>query len=134
MYLIDANIILEVLYKRDRWRESYEFLNAVKKGDIQAYILHFTIHGISAILGKPDIVAKFLSELSTWKGLIIADLSIEEEKAAAEIAKNIDLDFDDGLHYYFAKKKNILIVSFDKDFDKTDINRIEPREILESIR
>jgi predicted nucleic acid-binding protein len=43
MYLIDANIILEVLYKRDRWRECSDFLAMVKRGIIKAYILHFTL-------------------------------------------------------------------------------------------
>ncbi len=36
MYLVDANIFLEVLYRRGgRWAECYEFLNRVKKGDIR---------------------------------------------------------------------------------------------------
>ncbi len=133
MHLIDANIVLEVLYKRRRWRESYELLNAVKKGSLRAYMLHFAIHGISAILGKPIIVAKFLLELLTWKGLIIADLTLEEEQAAAEVAEKIGLDFDDGLHYYFAKKKDIPIISFDRDFDKTDLQRLEPHEVFKRV-
>ena len=130
MYLIDANIVLEVLYKREKWRECYELLNAVKRGSLEAYMLHFTIHGISAILGKPALVARFLMELLTWRGLIIADLTLEEEQVAAEVAEKMELDFDDGLHYYFAKKRNIPIISFDKDFDKTDVQRLEPHEIL----
>ena len=50
MYLIDANVVLEVLYKHSKWEESYRLLNAIKKGSIRAYMLHYTIHGISAIL------------------------------------------------------------------------------------
>ena len=130
MYLIDANVVLEVLYKRGRWRESYKLLNAVKKGSLSAYMLHFAVHGISAILGKSSLVAKFLLELLTWKGLIVADLSLEEEQTAAELAEKIGLDFDDGLHYYFAKRRNIPIISFDKDFDETDIQRLKPHEVL----
>ncbi len=129
MYLVDANIVLEVLYKRSRWKESYRFLNAVKKGVISAHMLHFAIHGISAILGDPRLVAGFLSEIQTWRGLTIIDLSIEEELAAAKVAESLGLDFDDGLHYYYAKKKQIPIVSFDKDFDKTDIERLEPDQV-----
>ena len=130
MYLIDANIILELLYKRDKWKECYEFLNKVKKGIIKSYILHFTIHAISAILGDPKLVSKFLSEILTWHGLTIIDLSVEEENMASDIANNIGLDFDDGLQYYYAKKVKLNIVSFDEDFDKTDIKRIEPKDIL----
>ena len=64
MYLIDANILLELLYKRERWKECYEFLNKVKTGEIKAYILHFTLHGISIILGDPELASTFLSEIS----------------------------------------------------------------------
>jgi len=130
MYLIDANIILEVLYQRRKWRECYEFLNKVKSGKIKAHILHFTIHAISAILGKPKLVSKFLSEILTWRGLTIINLPTEEELIASELASKINLDFDDGLQYYYTKKQGLNIVSYDKDFDKTDIKRVEPREIL----
>ena len=129
MYLIDANIELEVLYKRSMWKESYKLLNAIKRGEISAYMLHFTIHGISAILGAPSLVAKFLSEIQTWKGLIIVDLPVDEELAAAKTAESLGLDFDDGLHYYYAKKKQIPIASFDKDYDNTDIERQESNQI-----
>ncbi len=67
-------MVLEVLYKRSRWRESYRLLNAVKNGSIRAYMLHHAIHGISAILGSPSLVAKFLSELPSWRGLIVVNL------------------------------------------------------------
>lgn len=129
MYLIDANVLLELLYKRDNWRDCYEFLNKVKAGILKSYILRFTIHGISAILGDPKLVSRFLSEISTWRGLTIVDLSIDEELTASEVASNAGLDFDDGLQYYYAKKAKLQIVSFDKDFDKTDVRRIEPRDI-----
>ena len=129
MYLVDANIVLELLYKRARWKECYELLNKVKSGDIKAYVLHFTIHGISAILGEPELVSVFLSEISRWRGLTVVDLPIEEELIASELAARVGLDFDDGLHYYYAKKSGLQIVSFDKDFDKTDIKRVEPGDI-----
>ncbi len=130
MYLVDANIILELLYKRTRWEECHEFLNKVKAGTIKSYMLHFTIHGISAILGDPKLVARFLSEISKWRGLTIVDLPIGEELIASELAGKAGLDFDDGLHYYYARKNGLQIVSFDKDFDGTDIKRVEPRDII----
>jgi predicted nucleic acid-binding protein len=130
MYLVDANVFLEVLYRRDRWAECYEFLNRVKRGDIRAYVLHFTIHAVSAILGKPDLVSKYLSELSTWRGLVIIDSPIDEEVMASELASRVGLDFDDGLHYYYVKKMGLRLVSFDKDFDKTGIERLEPHDVL----
>jgi len=128
VYLVDANVFLELLYKRDRWRECYDFLNKVKAGAVKSHVLHFTLHGVSAVLGDPKLVSKFLSEVSTWRGLTVVDLPIEEEVVASELASNVGLDFDDGLQYYYAKKMGLKIVSFDKDFDKTDAKRVEPKD------
>ncbi|MGC9178904.1 MAG: PIN domain-containing protein [Vulcanisaeta sp.] len=65
----------------------------------------------------------------TWRGLVIIDLPLEEEIMAAELAAKVDLDFDDGLHYYYAKRMGLKIVSFDGDFDRTDIGRLEPKDV-----
>jgi predicted nucleic acid-binding protein len=129
MYLVDANVFLELLYKRDRWRECRDFLNKVKAGAIKSHVLHFTLHGISAILGDPKLVSRFLSEIATWRGLTVIDLSIDEEVVASELANSVGLDFDDGLQYYYAKKAGLQIVSFDRDFDKTDVKRVEPKDV-----
>lgn len=59
----------------------------------------------------------------------IIETSLEEEFAASEKAMHIGLDFDDALHYYAAKKRKLIIVSYDKDFDKTDLARREPRDV-----
>ncbi|GBC69033.1 hypothetical protein HRbin01_00724 [archaeon HR01] len=126
MYLIDANVILEVLYKREKWQQAAGFLERVKRGEAAAYVLHFTLHGISAILGKPELVSKLIIEISSWRGLGIITTSLDEELAAAEKATYIGLDFDDGLQYYAAKKRGLTIISYDSDFDNTDIKRIEP--------
>ena len=129
MYLIDANVLLELLYKRDKWKECYDFLNKVKAGIVKSHILHFTIHGISTILGGSKLVSKFLSEIATWRGLVVVDLPIEEEILASDLASSMGLDFDDGLQYYHAKKAKLQIVSFDRDFDKTDVKRIEQKDV-----
>ncbi len=129
MYLIDADVVLEVLYKGRRWKEAYNFLNAVKRGVVRAYMLHFAIHGISAILGEPSLVARFLAEISTWRGLSVVDLSVKEEAMAARSVEGLGLDFDDGLHYYVARERQLKIVSFDRDFDKVGLERLEPGQV-----
>ena len=103
MHLINADIILEFLYKREKWRQAADFLNKVKSGETTAYILLLTIHSISAILGKPELISKLIREILTWRGLGIIATNLDEELAAAEKAEHIGLDFD-----------------------KTDVERIEP--------
>jgi len=40
-----------------------------------------------------------------------------------------NLDVDDGIQYYVAKTRSLKLISFDKDFDKTDIERIDPQTL-----
>ena len=46
-----------------------------------------------------------------------------------EIASQYNLDFDDAYQYYLAETENLQLISFDSDFDKTDIKRKEPSDI-----
>ncbi|MFZ8805855.1 MAG: PIN domain-containing protein [Candidatus Calescibacterium sp.] len=48
--------------------------------------------------------------------------------------KRFNLDFDDAYQYVVAEKYNLTIISFDSDFDRTELGRKTPREILESER
>ncbi|MEM2792770.1 MAG: hypothetical protein QW099_07020 [Candidatus Bathyarchaeia archaeon] len=55
-------------------------------------------------MGEPRLVTELLSEVLTWRGLTVVELPVEDELVACELAGNVDLDFDDGLPYYYAKK------------------------------
>ena len=101
--VIDANVFLEVLYKRGRWKGAKAFLEEVKEGRVGAYILHFTLHRISALLGRPELVARLLSEVATWRGLTVVGTTVQEEVAACQLAAEVGLDFDDGLAYYLSR-------------------------------
>ena len=58
-----------------------------------------------------------------------------EDLTALTFTKKSDaafqLDFDDALHYATAKKHNLTLVSFDHDFDRTDLARTTPSDILD---
>ena len=56
---------------------------------------------------------------------------MDDEIAASMLMKKLKLDFDDSLQYYVAKKLGVkAIVSYDKHFDKTDIQRKEPSDFI----
>lgn len=44
-----------------------------------------------------------------------------------EYSNKYNFDFDDACQYALAKKYGLKIVSFDKDFDRIDIKRMEPK-------
>ena len=43
-----------------------------------------------------------------------------------DAAVKYNLDFDDAYQYVAAKKYSLKLVSFDSDFDATDVERVEP--------
>jgi predicted nucleic acid-binding protein len=89
--------------------------------------------------GQPYVVA-FSSTLSRdttrdpRNGLTIYESSPAEDLAALTFTKKaaaqFQLDFDDALHYATAKKHNLALVTFDRDFDRTDLTRAAPADIL----
>jgi uncharacterized protein with PIN domain len=76
----------------------------------------------------------FLDLLRSSLGLMVYDSNPAEDLAALAFTKKADaefqLDFDDALHYATAKKHHFTLVSFDQDFDRTDLLRQTPADIL----
>lgn len=52
----------------------------------------------------------------------------------AKVAQQFRLDFDDAYQYVAAEKHDLVIVSFDSDFDRTERRRLMPDQALERIR
>jgi len=133
LILLDTNIFLELLLDQKRATDCEELLQLISKGKTEAAVTHFAVHAVEAVIGDPNSLATFLGNLEHSAGLSIYDTNLSDEMAAALITQKIDLDFDDTLQYYVAKKLGVdALVSFDKHFDKVDIRRIEPRDLLRS--
>lgn len=131
MYLVDTNIFLEALLEQER-TEEVKKLFSIKPLD-GFYATDFSLHSIGVILFK---LAQFELYDSFIKDLIIGGIGIltlknQELLQISEIAGRYNLDFDDAYQYVSAKKYDLLLLSFDRDFDKTDINRKEPVDILD---
>ena len=78
-------------------------------------------------------MCNFLVLLQLADGLHIYESNPGEDLAALTFTKKADaqfqLDFDDALHYATAQKHNLTLVSFDHDFDRTDLVRRTPCDI-----
>ncbi|GJQ60475.1 MAG: hypothetical protein SCALA701_32760 [Candidatus Scalindua sp.] len=64
------------------------------------------------------------------KGIKRFDTNTLEELEAIKLSTKLNLDCDDAIQYYICKAHNFKIVSFDKHFDSTDVERIEPKSIF----
>lgn len=57
-------------------------------------------------------------------------LEVSKTLEIKSVSEKFNLDFDDSYQYLVAKKYNLQLISFDKDFDKTDLKRKEPSELI----
>jgi predicted nucleic acid-binding protein len=134
LILLDTNIFLELLLGQKRATECENLLELISKGQTEATVTHFAVHAVEAALGDESSLATFLRNLEHSVGLYIYETNLSEEMAAALMSEKIGLDFDDTLQYFVAKKLGVdAVVSFDEHFDKVDLRRVEPRDLLHSI-
>jgi predicted nucleic acid-binding protein len=149
-YLLDTNIFLELLLGQERSKECEQLFLRIERGELEAFVLSWALHSIEHLLytreNKPFLLAHFLRRIQMAAGLDVWPTSIRDELVALTLTKEYrnpsdqgpqtSLDFDDALHYYAAKSGvffNATIVSFDTDFDRTDITRLEPQDLLTSM-
>lgn len=129
--LIDTNIFLEILLEQERVKECKEVLEKFTN----LYISDFSLYSIGIKLlneHKTDVWISFLDDISI--NIKILSLRVKELKQLFNFANKFGLDFDDTYQYLIAKNNNLTIISFDSDFDKTDIKKFEPKDIIKKLR
>ena len=132
-YLIDTNIFLEVLLEQDNKDSCLELLRRIEEGEVQVIVTSFALHSIAVILEKlKDIESYkgFLEVIIDSKGLMTYSTTPYDEIEVCTISKKFNLTFDDSLHYFVAKTFGLNIISLDSDFDKTDIVRMHPKDVV----
>lgn len=139
-YFIDSNIFLRVLAKDSESQFGYcvDFLKALKENKIDAYtstvILTEVVFTLKSFykFEKQEIIRAYKSIINL-RGLKIEDNY--DYLKAAELYSKYSIKFIDAL---IASDPQILdkkatIVSYDRDFDKLDVIRKEPGEILKGL-
>ena len=130
-YLVDTNVWLELLLGQEKLDECKEFFQNVDTNLIA--ISEFSFYSIGIILcrlNKDELFEDFLDDI---ENSLISKIKLENKdvKYLLQIRKKYNLDFDDAYQYVVAEKYNLTIVSFDSDFDRTELGRKTPREVLE---
>jgi predicted nucleic acid-binding protein len=133
-YLVDTNVWLELLLGQEKLDECKEFFQNVDTNLIA--ISEFSFYSIGIILcrlNKDELFEDFLDDI---ENSLISKIKLENKdvKYLLQIRKKYNLDFDDAYQYVVAEKYNLTIISFDSDFDRKELGRKTPREILESER
>lgn len=131
MYLIDSNVFLELLLDQSKADEAAQFLQSMP--DERLHISEFSLYSIGIVLFHRkiyDTFVQFLNDLLRNGGINLLRLSIHDMEDITNVAQRFNLDFDDAYQYVVAEKNALTIISFDKDFDRTEKGRKTPAEVL----
>ena len=131
VYLLDTNIWLERLLNQRRAEEVRDFLDRIDSTEL--CLSDFSLHSICVILGRSQkfqVLEEFIEDLFTAGSVRIAILSGLEIPNIIAAMRSQHLDFDDAYQYALVKRDRFQLVSFDADFDRSDIVRKTPAEVL----
>ena len=94
----------------------------------------FSLHSIGVIcnrLKQRDVFLTFVEDVLINSSVRIVNIPPNQMKRLVEIMNRFNLDFDDAYQYVAAEIEKAVIVSFDKDFDKTDQGRLTPMKVIQ---
>ena len=126
-YLVDTNIWLERLLDQDRSDDVGRFLDKIPSDRLR--VTDFAVHSIGLILarlGRSDDFRMFVQDVLIDGSVGLINLAPNELLQLAFVVGLYSLDFDDAYQYVAAKQNGLELVSFDADFDQTDLDRMTP--------
>lgn len=130
MYLVDSNIVLEFLLGQERADEARIFLQNSPSQSL--FITEFALYSICLSLTRrrlDETLLRFLDDLNNGEVNIVR-LSPEDLKDVMTACQNFNLDFDDGYQYVAARKRGLILVTFDSNFTHTDIEPVSPSQLV----
>jgi len=131
--LIDTNIFLEIILDQEKAPEAKSLLT--KTDEHKYFISDYSLHSIGLLLFRRklhEIFGQFVKDMMINAGITTASLYIEDIDDIINASQRFDLDFDDAYQYVVAGKHGLTIVSFDGDFDRTELGRKIPSQLLGS--
>jgi predicted nucleic acid-binding protein len=131
MYLVDTNVWLEPLLQQERAEEAVQFLTQTPTENL--FITDFSFYSIGILLtrrNRPNILLDFVQDVFTNGAVALLRLEPQEMPNLVVAINQFNLDFDDAYQYVAAQRNNLVIVSFDNDFNRTPEGRRTPAEII----
>ena len=131
MYLLDTNIILELLLNQKKADEVERFL--LETPQEMLCISEFTLDSIGVALVRRsmhEIFLKAIDDLLLTNAISLLQLPPEDMQKLIQAAQKFKLDYDDAYQYALVEKYNLILISYDSDFDRTKRGRSTPADIL----
>lgn len=135
-YFIDTNIFLRTLIKEDKksFKDCYHFLETIRLNKLKGVTSHLVLAEIAWTLSSyyqfnREEVAKAVNGIINLRGLKIIDGY--QASLAVSFYQSKSVKFIDAMIASIKQllTKKWIMVSYDQDFDKLDINRREPDQV-----
>ncbi|HII94606.1 MAG TPA: PIN domain-containing protein [Candidatus Methanofastidiosum sp.] len=114
MYLLDTNILLEILLNQRKAEKCKEFIDHNIE---EVTISDFSLHSIGVILlryEKEEAFNVFIRDIAPTFKILSLPLSVYAN--IYELKREYDLDFDDAYNFKISEFFNLILVTMDKDF------------------
>lgn len=138
-YFLDSNVFLRLIVKDDfkKVKECEVLFKKIKEGKIKAFTSNLVLSEIVWVgnsfyrIQKEDLIIAIKGILGFKNLRVIDDIN---PNLAIEIYEKFPVKFIDALIASNPKifKKEVIVVSYDKDFDKIGVKRKEPKEIIKA--
>jgi predicted nucleic acid-binding protein len=132
MYLVDTNVWLEPLLQQEGAEEAVQFLTRTPTENL--FISDFSFNSVGLILTRRnrrlDLLLDFVRDVFTNGAVGLVRLEPQDTPDIVAAINQFNLDFDDAYQYVAAQRNNLIIVSFDNDFNRTPEGRRTPAEII----
>jgi predicted nucleic acid-binding protein len=131
MYLLDTNILLELLLNQKKADEVERLL--LETPPEMLFVSEFSLDSIGVALVRRvmhDIFLKAVEDMLLVGGIRLIRLDPEDMEKVIQASRRYKLDYDDAYQYALAEKYNLILVSFDSDFDRTKRGKAMPTDIL----
>jgi predicted nucleic acid-binding protein len=130
--LLDTNVFLEILLDQEQAASAKALLARASAHEF--FLTDYPLHSVGLLLFRRKlhkVFSDFVDDVLRGAGVRIATLPPGELSAISAAATSHGLDFDDAYQYAVAKSLGLALVSFDADFDRTDLARQTPEQFLE---
>lgn len=131
MYLVDTNVWLERLLDQKHSAEVGSFLHRTPSDRL--YMTDFALHSVGIVLARLDHLdtfKHFIQDVFIEGAVNLVRLSPEDMMELVNVMQRFSLDFDDAYQYVAAAGHGLVLVSFDADFDRTEMGRRTPAQAL----
>ena len=130
--LIDTNIVIDLLSKRDKfYDEAADLFSRADKKELELTISSLTFANTNYILSKLKSAKEAREILRKFK-VLVELLSLDDKITELALSDDNFPDFEDGLQYYSAMENQIdvIITRNKKDFKNSKIPVLTAKEFL----